>query len=84
MADLADAFIALPGGLGTLEELAEVVSWAQLGLHSKPIGLLDVRGYWDDCCAGSTARWRPGSSCPRTVTRSWKRPTSRGVRFEAA
>jgi uncharacterized protein (TIGR00730 family) len=46
MADLADAFIALPGGLGTLEELAEVVSWAQLELHAKPIGLLDVGDYW--------------------------------------
>jgi uncharacterized protein (TIGR00730 family) len=46
MADRADAFIALPGGLGTLEELAEVVSWAQLELHSKPIGLLEVGDYW--------------------------------------
>ena len=46
MADLADGFIALPGGLGTLEELAEVVSWAQLDLHSKPIGLLGLDGYW--------------------------------------
>jgi uncharacterized protein (TIGR00730 family) len=46
MADHADAFIALPGGLGTLEELAEVVSWAQLDLHAKPIGLLDVNGYF--------------------------------------
>lgn len=46
MSELADAFIALPGGLGTLEEIAEVVSWAQLELHHKPIGLLDVDGYW--------------------------------------
>ena len=46
MAELADAFIALPGGLGTLEELAEVVSWAQLELHTKPIGLLEVGDYW--------------------------------------
>jgi uncharacterized protein (TIGR00730 family) len=46
MADLADAFIALPGGLGTLEELFEVVTWAQLGLHTKPIGLLDVAGFY--------------------------------------
>ncbi len=46
MAALADAFIALPGGLGTLEELAEVLSWAQLDLHAKPIGLLDVGGYF--------------------------------------
>jgi uncharacterized protein (TIGR00730 family) len=46
MEALADAFIALPGGLGTLEELAEVLSWAQLDLHAKPIGLLDVDGYF--------------------------------------
>ena len=46
MAELADAFIALPGGLGTLEELAEVLSWAQLGLHAKPIGALDVAGFY--------------------------------------
>jgi uncharacterized protein (TIGR00730 family) len=46
MEELADAFIALPGGLGTLEELAEVTSWAQLDLHTKPIGLLDADGYW--------------------------------------
>lgn len=46
MADLSDAFIALPGGLGTLEELAEVVSWAQLELHAKPIGLFEVGDYW--------------------------------------
>lgn len=46
MAARADAFIALPGGLGTLEELAEVLSWAQLDLHAKPIGLLDVDRYF--------------------------------------
>ena len=46
MADLADGFIALPGGLGTLEELAEAASWAQLELHHKPIGLLGPPGYW--------------------------------------
>jgi uncharacterized protein (TIGR00730 family) len=46
MAELVDGFVALPGGLGTLEELAEVLSWAQLGLHQKPIGVLDVGGYW--------------------------------------
>jgi uncharacterized protein (TIGR00730 family) len=46
MAELADAFIALPGGLGTLEEMSEVLTWAQLGLHHKPCGLLDVEGYW--------------------------------------
>lgn len=47
MADLSDAFIALPGGLGTLEELFEVATWSQLGIHSKPLGLLNVRGYYD-------------------------------------
>jgi uncharacterized protein (TIGR00730 family) len=46
MADLADGFIALPGGFGTFDELFEIVTWAQLGLHSKPIGLLDVAGYF--------------------------------------
>jgi uncharacterized protein (TIGR00730 family) len=46
MAARADAFLTLPGGLGTLEELAEVLSWAQLDLHAKPIGLLDVDGYF--------------------------------------
>ena len=46
MAELADAFIAMPGGLGTLEELSEVASWAQLALHDKPIGMLDVDGYF--------------------------------------
>ena len=46
MADLADGFIALPGGFGTFDELFEIVTWAQLGLHSKPIGLLDAAGYF--------------------------------------
>lgn len=46
MASLSDAFVALPGGLGTLEELAEVLTWAQLGVHRKPCGLLDVAGYY--------------------------------------
>jgi uncharacterized protein (TIGR00730 family) len=46
MADLADAFIAMPGGYGTLDELCEVLGWAQLGLHRKPVILLDVAGYW--------------------------------------
>jgi uncharacterized protein (TIGR00730 family) len=46
MAELADAFVALPGGIGTLEELFEVFTWAQLGIHAKPLGLLDVAGYY--------------------------------------
>jgi len=46
MFDLSDAFVALPGGLGTLEELAEITTWAQLGVHTKPIVVLDEAGYW--------------------------------------
>jgi len=47
MAQLADAFVALPGGIGTLEEVIEVFTWLQLGLHLKPVGLLNVRGFYD-------------------------------------
>jgi uncharacterized protein (TIGR00730 family) len=47
MAELADGFIALPGGYGTLEEFCEILTWAQLGLHQKPMGLLNVAGYYD-------------------------------------
>src|SRR5262249_55489848 len=47
MADRADAFAALPGGYGTLDELFEVLTWAQLGLHARPVGLLNVAGYFD-------------------------------------
>jgi uncharacterized protein (TIGR00730 family) len=46
MAELSDAFVALPGGIGTLEELFEVYTWAQLGIHAKPLGLMDVAGYY--------------------------------------
>jgi len=48
MQEVSDGFIALPGGLGTLEELFEILTWLQLGLHSKPIGLLNVNGFYDD------------------------------------
>jgi uncharacterized protein (TIGR00730 family) len=51
MAELSDAFIALPGGVGTLEELFEVYTWAQLGIHAKPLGLLDVVGYYQPLVA---------------------------------
>jgi len=51
MYDRSDGFIALPGGLGTLEELAEVTTWSQLGLHSKPVVLLDVGGFWEPLVA---------------------------------
>jgi len=47
MAELSDGFIAMPGGIGTMEEFFEVLSWAQLGIHEKPCGLLNVRGYYD-------------------------------------
>ena len=47
MADLGDAFVALPGGLGTFEELFEILTWAQIGLHSKPVGVLNANGYYD-------------------------------------
>jgi uncharacterized protein (TIGR00730 family) len=48
MSDRADAFIAMPGGVGTLEELFEVLTWTQLGIHHKPVGLLDVGGFFRD------------------------------------
>ncbi len=46
MAERSDAFAALPGGVGTIEELVEALTWTQLGIHAKPVGLLDVAGYW--------------------------------------
>jgi uncharacterized protein (TIGR00730 family) len=51
MADLSDAFIALPGGYGTLEELLEAITWSQLGIQQKPCGLLNVEKYWDGLLA---------------------------------
>ncbi len=51
MAELADGFIAMPGGLGTLDELFEILTWAQLGIHQKPSGLLNVEGYFDPLLA---------------------------------
>ena len=88
MSDLADGFIALPGGLGTLEELAEVASWAQLGLHAKPIGLLGPAGYWDALAgwldhaveegfvAARASRARRRRSRPRCAARSLRRAAS--------
>jgi uncharacterized protein (TIGR00730 family) len=74
MAELADAFLTLPGGLGTLEELAEVISWAQLGLHAKPIGLLGVGAYWADLL-----RWLDGA-----VAAGFVAPANRRLILEAA
>ncbi|MGA9531645.1 MAG: TIGR00730 family Rossman fold protein [Anaerolineales bacterium] len=51
MAELADGFIALPGGFGTFEELFEVLTWAQIGLHHKPVGVLNIDGYFDPLLA---------------------------------
>jgi len=51
MADLADAFIALPGGLGTVEELMEILTWSQLGFHQKPAGILNIAGFFDPMLA---------------------------------
>ena len=51
MAELADGFIALPGGLGTLEELIEVLTWSQLGFHHKPAAVLNINGYYDHLLA---------------------------------
>ena len=51
MFELADGFVAMPGGLGTFEEIFEVLTWAQLGMHDKPCGLLDVAGYWQPVVA---------------------------------
>ncbi len=51
MADKADAFLALPGGFGTFEELCEVITWAQLGIHAKPCGILNAAGYYDPLLA---------------------------------
>jgi uncharacterized protein (TIGR00730 family) len=48
MADMSDAFIALPGGLGALEQFFEIVTWGQLGFHAKPFGMLNVAGYFDE------------------------------------
>lgn len=47
MADLADAFVVLPGGIGTLDEMCEILTWSQLDMHHKPCGLLNVAGFWD-------------------------------------
>ncbi len=64
MAELSDAFLALPGGLGTLEELAEVLSWAQLELHAKPVGALDVGGFFGPLVAYLDHAEREGFVAP--------------------
>ncbi|XP_031128173.1 cytokinin riboside 5'-monophosphate phosphoribohydrolase LOG7-like [Ipomoea triloba] len=69
MARQADAFIALPGGYGTLEELLEVITWAQLGIHQKPVGLLNVDGYYNSLL----------SFIDKAVDEGFISPTARGI-----
>jgi uncharacterized protein (TIGR00730 family) len=68
MIELSDAFVALPGGLGTLDELVEVVTWAQLGLHAKPVFLLAAAGYWT-----SLLEWADGAVARGYVTTASRR-----------
>lgn len=74
MAELADAFIALPGGYGTLEEFCEILTWAQLGLHQKPQGLLNVEGYYDPLL----------QLFDRAVTEEFLKPELRSLVLEAS
>ncbi len=74
MASLADAFIALPGGLGTLEEIFEIWTWAQLGIHRKPLGFLEVDGFWSPLM----------QFLDRAVTAGFLRPQHRAIAFVEA
>ncbi len=74
MADLADGFIALPGGYGTLEEFCEILTWAQLQLHQKPCGLLNVEGYFDPLL----------KLFDQAVTERFIKPVTRSLVLEAA
>jgi uncharacterized protein (TIGR00730 family) len=65
MADRSDAFIALPGGYGTLDETFEILTWAQLGIHAKPIGLLNVNGFFDPLLAWLDVAMRDGFLKPK-------------------
>ncbi len=65
MADLSDAFIAMPGGFGTFEELLEIITWGQLGIHQKPIGLLNVAGYYNPLLAMIDRAVEEGFILPR-------------------
>ena len=74
MADLADAFIALPGGFGTADELFEILTWAQLGIHQKPVGLVNIAGFFDPLLA-----W-----LDRTVADGFLKPNHRRLLIDAA
>ena len=66
MADLADAFVALPGGVGTFEEMFEAITWTQLGVHAKPCGLLNVDGFYDHLLRFLDHAWAEGFIKPET------------------
>ncbi|MBV8245319.1 MAG: TIGR00730 family Rossman fold protein [Candidatus Eremiobacteraeota bacterium] len=72
MADLSTAFVALPGGYGTLDEFCEIVTWAQLGIHDSPIGILNAEGYFDELLAMFDKGVREGFISPanRAIVRS--------------
>ena len=72
MAELADGFLALPGGFGTIEELSEVLTWGQLGLHDKPVGVLNVSGYFATFCGSWIMRSMSVCFTPSTAGWSWK------------
>jgi uncharacterized protein (TIGR00730 family) len=74
MAQLSDAFVALPGGYGTLEEFCEVLTWAQLGLHQKPFGLLNINGYYSPLL----------KFFDQAVTEEFLRPINRSLVLEAS
>lgn len=65
MSELADAFVVLPGGLGTLDETFEIITWKQLRLHDKPIALVDIGGYWQPLVALVAAQVKAGFVQPR-------------------
>jgi uncharacterized protein (TIGR00730 family) len=69
MADLAEGFIALPGGLGTFDELFEILTWNQIGLHGKPVGLLNVAGYFDPLLLAIEQAVREGFAPPSARSR---------------
>ena len=79
MFERADAFVALPGGLGTLEELVEQLTWAQLGRHKKPILVANINGFWDPLLGliGAHARARPGAAAGERRRSIGRRPHRR-------
>lgn len=85
MNDLSEAFVALPGGFGTLEELFEVITWAQLGIHAKPFGLLDVDGFYRPLMDFLDAATERGFIRPvyRNMVRSSESPAELLDRLEA-